>query len=44
VDLKKEDIPRLKAGARVKPVWAEVTTGSYHDLIGVALDEMEGMV
>jgi len=38
MDLKKEDIPRLKEGARVRPVWAEVTTGSYRDLIGFELD------
>ncbi|MBU1745178.1 MAG: SCP2 sterol-binding domain-containing protein [Proteobacteria bacterium] len=44
LDLKQEDIPRLKEGARVRPVWAEVTTGSYRDLIGVELDEEEGSI
>jgi uncharacterized OB-fold protein/putative sterol carrier protein len=38
MDLKKEDIPRLKEGARVRPVWAARTTGSYRDLIGFELD------
>ena len=38
MELKKEDIPRLKVGARVRPVWAAKTTGSYRDMIGFELD------
>jgi uncharacterized OB-fold protein/putative sterol carrier protein len=39
MEIRKEDIPRLRVGARVRPVWAEKTTGSYRDLIGFELDE-----
>jgi uncharacterized OB-fold protein/putative sterol carrier protein len=38
-ELRKEDIPRLKVGARVRPVWADKTIGSYRDLIGFQLDD-----
>jgi uncharacterized OB-fold protein/putative sterol carrier protein len=38
MEIKKEDIPRLSVGARVRPVWAEKTTGSYRDVIGFELD------
>jgi uncharacterized OB-fold protein len=32
-ELKKEDLSRIKVGARVRPVWAEKPTGSFKDLI-----------
>jgi uncharacterized OB-fold protein/putative sterol carrier protein len=38
MELRKEDIPKLKVGARVRPVWAAETTGSYRDVIGFELD------
>jgi hypothetical protein len=38
MEIRKEDIPRLKVGARVRPVWAARTTGSYRDVIGFELD------
>jgi len=32
-EIKKEDLPRLKIGSRVRPVWAEKTVGSFRDLL-----------
>jgi hypothetical protein len=32
-ELKKEDISRIKVGARVRPVWAEKPIGSFRDLL-----------
>jgi len=32
-ELKKEDISRIKVGARVRPVWADKPTGSFRDVL-----------
>jgi len=32
-ELKKEDISRIKVGARVRPVWADKPTGSFKDVL-----------
>jgi hypothetical protein len=32
-ELKKEDLGRIKVGARVRPVWADKPTGSFRDLL-----------
>ena len=32
-EIKREDIPRLEIGTRVRPVWAEKTTGSFTDIL-----------
>lgn len=32
-ELKKEDLSRIKVGARVRPVWAEKPTGSFRDVL-----------
>lgn len=37
--VKSEDIPRLKRGVRLRPVWNEVRTGSVTDLITFEIDE-----
>lgn len=39
MELKKEDIARLKTGARVRPVWAQSTTGSFGDVLYFELDD-----
>lgn len=36
---KAEDIPRLRPGIRVKPVWNEIRTGSIHDLLYFEIDD-----
>jgi uncharacterized OB-fold protein len=38
LELKKSDIDRMKIGGRVRPVWAERTTGSYRDVLYFELD------
>lgn len=38
-DLKVEDIPKLKRGLRVRPVWNEVRTGSVNDILYFEADE-----
>jgi uncharacterized OB-fold protein len=32
-ELKKEDISRIKVGARVRPVWADKPIGSFRDVL-----------
>lgn len=39
LELKKEDIPRLTIGARVRPVWAQNTTGSFGDVLYFEIDD-----
>jgi uncharacterized OB-fold protein/putative sterol carrier protein len=39
LELKKEDIPKIKVGSRVRPVWAKETRGSYRDIIGFEIDK-----
>lgn len=41
MEIRRDQIDRLKVGARVRPVWAEHTTGSFQDLIGFELDDRE---
>jgi uncharacterized OB-fold protein len=38
-EIKVEDIPRMKVGTRVRPVWAEKTTGSYKDILYFEIDD-----
>lgn len=38
-EIKDEDIPKLKRGLRVRPVWNETRTGSVHDLLYFEIDE-----
>lgn len=38
-DLKPEDIPKLKRGLRVRPVWNEIRTGGVKDIICFEADE-----
>jgi uncharacterized OB-fold protein len=38
-DLKAEDIPRIKIGSRLRPVWNEVRTGSVNDLLYFEIDD-----
>jgi uncharacterized OB-fold protein len=37
-ELKKEDIDRVKVGAKVRPVWADKPTGSFRDVLYFELD------
>lgn len=37
-EIKDDDIPKLKRGVRVRPVWNEVRTGSIHDLLYFEID------
>jgi uncharacterized OB-fold protein len=37
-ELKKEDIDRIKVGAKVRPVWADKPTGSFRDVLYFELD------
>ena len=39
-ELKKEDISRIKVGARVRPVWAENPAGSFRDVLYFELDRI----
>jgi uncharacterized OB-fold protein len=39
LELRKSDIGRMKIGGRVRPVWAERTTGSYEDVLYFELDD-----
>jgi len=32
-EIKKEDLPKLQIGSRVRPVWAEKPTGSFRDIL-----------
>jgi hypothetical protein len=38
-ELKKEDLSRIRVGARVRPVWAEKPTGSFKDLLYFELEQ-----
>ena len=38
-DLKSEDIPKLRRGLKVRPVWNEVRTGSVGDILYFEADE-----
>lgn len=38
-ELNPADIPRIKPGVRVRPVWADETTGSYKDLLYFEIDD-----
>lgn len=38
-EIKDDDIPKLKRGVRVRPVWNEVRTGSIHDLLYFEIDD-----
>jgi uncharacterized OB-fold protein/putative sterol carrier protein len=38
-DLKKEDFDRIRPGMKVRPVWAENRTGSFHDLLYFEIDD-----
>jgi uncharacterized OB-fold protein len=38
-DLKKEDFDRIHPGMKVRPVWAENRTGSFHDLLYFEIDD-----
>jgi uncharacterized OB-fold protein/putative sterol carrier protein len=38
-ELKKEDLGRIRVGARVRPVWAEKPTGSFKDLLYFELEQ-----
>lgn len=38
-EIKDEDIPRLKRGVRVKPVWNEIRSGNIHDLLCFEIDD-----
>lgn len=39
LDIKKEDLPRMKVGDRVRPVWAEKRTGSFRDVLYFEMDQ-----
>ena len=39
MEMKKDDIGRIKMGSRVRPVWAETTMGSYKDVLYFELDD-----
>jgi uncharacterized OB-fold protein/putative sterol carrier protein len=39
LDIKKEDLGRMKVGDRVRPVWAEKRTGSFRDVLYFELDQ-----
>lgn len=38
-DLKPEDVPRVKRGVRVRPVWNETRTGGIEDLLYFEIDD-----
>ncbi len=38
-DIKREDLPKMKVGARVRPVWAKETKGTFTDLLYFELDK-----
>jgi uncharacterized OB-fold protein/putative sterol carrier protein len=38
-ELKREDLPRIKSGMRVRPVWADKRTGCYKDLLYFEIDD-----
>jgi putative sterol carrier protein/uncharacterized OB-fold protein len=38
-DLKREDFDRIKPGMKIRPVWNENRTGSFHDLLYFEIDD-----
>jgi uncharacterized OB-fold protein/putative sterol carrier protein len=39
LDIKREDLHKMKVGDRVRPVWAEKRTGSFRDILCFELDQ-----